>query len=129
VILEELHKVKSHPTAVELYEIARRRLPRLSLATVYRNLERMAAEGVIRKLDLSGAENRFDADLGQHYHVRCVECGRVDDVHEPIAAGTDARHQQLSGYHIIGHRLEYMGICPACQGSNRETNVIETESD
>ena len=128
VIVEELRKVTSHPTAVELYEVARRRLPKLSLATVYRNLERMAAEGLIRKLDLGGGEKRFDADLRRHHHVRCVECGRVDDVYEAVAAPAKARHDRLSGYHIIGHRLEYIGICPACQGSGRESAGIELES-
>ena len=60
IILEELCAVTTHPTAGELYGIVRRRLPRVSLGTVYRNLEVLYANGVINKLDYAGAEARFD---------------------------------------------------------------------
>jgi len=46
VVLEELRKLTSHPTAAELYEITRARLPKISLGTVYRNLEVLAENGV-----------------------------------------------------------------------------------
>jgi Fur family ferric uptake transcriptional regulator len=116
VILEELTKLTSHPTAAELHEMARRRLPKISLGTVYRNLEVLAASGVIQKLEISGAESRFDANAGRHWHVRCVRCGRVDDVHDVPADLPVARFKSLSGYDIIGHRLEFRGVCPACKG-------------
>ena len=56
VILNELQKLKSHPTAVELYEIVRQILPKVSLGTVYRNLELHARHGYIQKLEFSGWE-------------------------------------------------------------------------
>ena len=71
VILEELRKLTSHPTAPALYEVVRRRLPRISLGTVYRNLELLARAGFIQRLDLQGAEARFDGNPEHHYHVRC----------------------------------------------------------
>jgi Fe2+ or Zn2+ uptake regulation protein len=114
VIQEELRKLTSHPTAVELYEIARVRLPRISLGTVYRNLELLAQMGVIRKLDFGGGEARFDGEAHQHYHVRCVRCGRVDDTHglPPSPVKDDVR--ELAGYKILGFRLEFIGVCPDC---------------
>ena len=66
VIVEELCKTTAHPTAVELYEVVRRRLPKISLGTVYRNLDLLARLGIIDKLDLSGAEARFDGDVRPH---------------------------------------------------------------
>ena len=80
VILDELRKVRCHPTATGLYEIVRRQLPKVSLGTVYRNLELLARMGTIRKLEFSGTEARFDGDIGRHDHIRCVRCDRVDDV-------------------------------------------------
>lgn len=115
IILEELQKVESHPTAVEVYELVRRRLPKISLGTVYRNLERLAAGGKIQKLALAGAEARFDGDLDHHYHVRCVQCGRVSDVRGLVADLAGIRVQQAAGYEILGHRLEFVGVCPICQ--------------
>ena len=82
VILEELQKTSSHPTAAELYAKVRRRLPRISLGTVYRNLDLLAEMGKIQKLDLAGGETRFDGNPEPHCHMRCVRCGRVDDLHE-----------------------------------------------
>ena len=116
VILEELEKLTSHPTAAELYEIVRRRLPKISLGTVYRNLERLSQQGRIRKLDSSGAENRFDIDLCSHYHVKCALCGKVEDAPDAPAKLEIAGIKHLSGYDILEHRLEFIGICPDCKG-------------
>jgi Fur family ferric uptake transcriptional regulator len=117
VVLEELRRCRSHPTAAELHEIARRRLPKISLGTVYRNLEVLARMGVIRKLEASGDQARFDGDLDQHYHVRCVLCGRVDDargvVEDPVKEGVE----EVSGYDIQGFHLEFFGVCPGCSAS------------
>lgn len=115
VILEELRKLRSHPTAAGLYQIVRRRLPKVSLATVYRNLERLSELGMVRKLDLGGSEARFDGDLRHHDHVRCVGCGRVDDVPgPPLELGPD-RQDDWGGYRIVDYRLEYLGVCPGCR--------------
>lgn len=115
VIMEELAKLSSHPTAAELYEIVRKRLPKISLGTVYRNLEFLSQQGRIRKLDISGTENRFDIDLCRHYHVKCALCGKVEDApdaHAKLVIG-DITH--LSGYDILDHRLEFIGVCPECK--------------
>ncbi len=70
VILEELGKVTSHPTANEVYDMVRKRLPRIGLGTVYRNLELMAESGLILKLEVGGTQKRFDATTDLHYHIR-----------------------------------------------------------
>jgi len=114
VILEELRKLTSHPTAVDLYGIVRRRLPKISLGTVYRNLELLAQMDVIQKLQISGSEARFDGNPDQHYHVRCVRCGRVDDLHSVPDDLVKGRIEELDGYEILGYRMEFFGICPAC---------------
>lgn len=116
VVLDELRKLTSHPTAVELHEIARRRLPKLSLGTVYRNLELLARMGAIRKLEIAGCETRYDGDLDRHYHVRCIRCGRVDDMHGVPAVPLESVSANSNGYDVIGHHLEFVGMCPACSG-------------
>ncbi len=93
----------------------RRRLPRISLGTVYRNLDLLAEMGKIQKLDLGGGEARFDGNLDAHYHVRCVRCGRVDDVYGlPTGTLLDGP-RDAAGYEILGHRLEFVGVCPHCK--------------
>jgi Fe2+ or Zn2+ uptake regulation protein len=69
--------------ADEIYEAVRKRIPRVSLGTVYRNLEILSELGEIQKLELAGSMNRFDWDTNKHYHIRCMECGRVENA--PLA--------------------------------------------
>jgi len=118
VILEELQAVTSHPTAVELFKLVQRRLPKVSLGTVYRNLDLLLRMGLIEKLEHSGGEARFDANTAQHDHLRCVGCGRVDDVMTPPLDLARPEDHDLRGYKLIGHRLEYLGICPRCRQSS-----------
>ena len=115
IILDELRKVKTHPSADEVYKMVRLRQPRISLGTVYRNLETMSECGIIRKLDVAGSQRRFDSDTDSHYHVRCTGCGRVDDVEVNHIDGLEEALHGASGYEITGHRLEFIGRCPECK--------------
>ena len=114
VILEELRKLHTHPSADEIYEVVRHRLPRISLGTVYRNLEVLSELGEIQKLELSGLLKRFDWDTKKHYHIRCVRCSRVDDA--PIAPLNQLDNELYGAtvFEIIGHNLEFTGLCPEC---------------
>ena len=60
VILEIMKNVTSHPTADQVHQMVRKTLPHVSLATVYRNLEILSEHGMIQKLELAGAQRRFD---------------------------------------------------------------------
>jgi Fe2+ or Zn2+ uptake regulation protein len=115
VILEEIQKVNTHPTADDVYEMVRKRLPRISLGTVYRNLEILSTRGLIQKIGPISSQMRFDGSTKNHYHIRCINCGRVEDA--PIESMDDIENavRNLSDYHIIGHKLEFIGICPKCR--------------
>jgi Fur family ferric uptake transcriptional regulator len=117
VILEELRKVTTHPTASELYDMVRQRLPRIGLGTVYRNLELLSDCGIIKKLETGGEQKRFDGNTGPHYHIRCNKCGRVDDIHIPLFEDLDAQAANCCNYTILGHHIEFSGICANCNGA------------
>ena len=121
IILEELAKVKTHPTASELYDMVRKRLPRIGLGTVYRNLELMADSGMILKLEVGGTQKRFDATTAAHYHIRCAGCGRVDDINMPVIKDLVAEAGATTAYTIIGHHIEFTGICNVCQKRGYQT--------
>lgn len=123
IILEELAKVTSHPTANEVYDMVRKRLPRIGLGTVYRNLELMAESGLILKLEVGGTQKRFDATTDLHYHVRCSECGRVDDIELPVQNKLDRLAAKVCDYQIVGHHIEFSGLCPQCSGSAKAFSV------
>ncbi|WP_457572898.1 Fur family transcriptional regulator [Desulfolithobacter sp.] len=120
IILEELSKVTSHPTASELYDMVRKRLPRIGLGTVYRNLELMAENGMILKLEVGGTQKRFDATTDPHYHIRCSSCGKVDDIDVPVIKDLVDAACASSSYQILGHHVEFTGICPTCQTADND---------
>ncbi len=115
VILEELQHATMHPTAAHVYELVRRRLPKISLGTVYRNLEFLLRSGRIQKLDCASGEARFDGNAQPHAHVRCVRCGRMDDVFAPPLDLSQFEPNDWGGYEILGCRTEFFGVCPRCR--------------
>lgn len=117
IILDELRKLTSHPTADELYEIVRRRLPRISLGTVYRNLEVLSENGDIQKLESAGNQKRFDGNAQAHCHVRCLRCGRVGDVMGPVS-GPSWEGIEAPGFTVMRAEVEFYGICDACSGND-----------
>jgi Fur family transcriptional regulator, peroxide stress response regulator len=120
IILEELRSTNSHPSADELYSRVKKRLPRISLGTVYRNLEILSKLGEIQELKLSGSLKRYDWNPAKHYHIRCVKCDRVDDA--PIAPLNQIEDDlyKTTVFEIIGHNLEFTGLCPDCSRKDRE---------
>ena len=120
IILEELGKVTSHPTANEVYDMVRKRLPRIGLGTVYRNLELMADNGIILKLEVGGTQKRFDATVAPHYHIRCVSCGKVNDIEIPVMEDINKTAAKLSQYQILGHHIEFSGICNECSSEEKQ---------
>ena len=118
VVLEDLRSVTSHPTADEVYEMSRRRIPTISLGTVYRNLEALAEKGVIRRLSLAGAKRRYDGDISRHYHSRCPICERIFDLPAEESATVAASLEdvrRLDG--VEGIAIELRRVCADCSVS------------
>ncbi len=122
VILEELRNSKEHLSADELYMRVKKKLPNVSISTIYRNLEELAEQGLIRKLGPQSIQKRFDANIQPHFHIRCVKCGRIDDVPFSMVSEvsqairkTTAMVEKITGYDVLGYHLEFLGICPECR--------------
>lgn len=114
VILEELRKVDTHPSADEVYEMVRKHLPRISLGTVYRNLEILSESGEIQKIELGCSSKRFDGIAENHYHIRCIHCDRLIDAPADFNVAVNHNLKNAIDFKIIGHKLEFIGICPDC---------------
>jgi Fur family ferric uptake transcriptional regulator len=129
VILEEVRKdLDRHLTADEVYEEVRKHLPRISLGTVYRNLEILAELGEIQKLEMAGSIKRFDGNPQKHYHIRCLRCGRLDNAPVAPLQQIEDKLYGATVYTIIGHRLEFEGFCPQCS-RERAGDVPETPGE
>ena len=122
LILHELMKLKTHPTAYELHAIVKRSIPQISLGTVYRNLEQLSASGRIQRLAFGSGKRRYDGNAEAHHHLCCLGCGRVDDLpseHE-IEHALDTMLGEVCGYRVTGVSIEIYGICPACQARKNQ---------
>src|SRR6266542_2342860 len=107
VILDVVRATDTHPTAAIVFERVRRRLPRVSLATVYRNLRRLAAEGLLReRVEATGL--RFDPNVGPHDHFICVACGRILDLPYREGARRDRKSTRLNSSH---GSISYADFC------------------
>lgn len=115
IILKELRDSRQHLSADELYDRVKKVMPRISLATVYRNLEILSEAGMIAKLEISGRQKRFDYDVEVHDHIYCVQCHRVDNLEIDRQEAHDVPEISGKGYEVTGYRLEAAGICPECQ--------------
>jgi Fur family transcriptional regulator, ferric uptake regulator len=115
IILDELRKTSTHPTADELYLLVKKIIPDISLGTVYRNLELFSQRGIIKKLEYKGDKKRFDGSEEHHYHIRCVVCQRVSDIPASFVETPDYSTLSVCGYKITDHTLSFDGICEKCR--------------
>ena len=114
IILECLKNSHDHPTADEIYNKVRKQLPRVSLGTIYRNLDLLSKHGLLEKIYIDGFPNRYEYKSKDHIHIRCIECGRIDDiVQEEVKYSEDLLVD--CDFEITGHTEEYLGKCPECR--------------
>lgn len=114
-VFDYLSGVNHHPTAEEVYLAVKRRLPRISLATVYKNLEKLVECGAASKLTYGDAAARYDIRTDRHYHTRCLKCGKIRDFES--AKGLRLLRQIVpdAKFKVEDYRLELLGYCPDCR--------------
>ena len=104
-----------HPTANMVYEQLKLEMPRLSLGTVYRNLNQLADAGRLKKIPLADGSCRFDKTREAHSHIVCDECGAVSDVHLPSFEMLEQTIVSETGYELRSYDVVLRGVCEACR--------------
>ena len=119
-ILECLRSTHTHPTAEWIYRQLNPRYPRLSLATVYRNLSQLKEAGLVRSVGIVDGMERFDGNVASHPHVVCSRCGKVVDLGGDDLPGELAlRINELTGFSVDVAGTRLCGICPDCLEKNK----------
>ncbi|MDX1578364.1 MAG: transcriptional repressor [Gemmatimonadota bacterium] len=113
-VYEVLAGTETHPTADDVFMAVREHVPDISLATVYKALEAFVSCGVARRLALGSGPARYDGRTDDHEHIRCLSCGRVQDVEGLRPGGWMEGLAELTPYDVVGYRLELQGYCPDC---------------
>ena len=114
-IIYDALKTLNHPTATEVYGYIKETHPTLSRATVFRVLGGFATNGKALELRVAGNEVRYDYNVVEHCHGRCVHCEKLADV---TAQGFDkdgVKAFACDGFEIEGYTLEFFGVCEECK--------------
>ena len=109
-----LRNTRSHPTAEWIHEQVRALMPKISLGTVYRNLDILARQGKILELDFGEGTHRYDAFTHEHYHFVCERCGVIKDLDVPPQTDLHDRVSPVVKGTIRTHRLDFFGTCEQC---------------
>ncbi len=109
VIKEYLKENKTHPSAYDIYSAVKKKIPTVSFATVYNNLERMVENGELVEIN-DGERKRFDPDLSEHDHFICLVCGTVYDIEKVV----DVSKLEKLSFKIISHTTYVKGVCEKC---------------
>jgi Fur family peroxide stress response transcriptional regulator len=114
LILRILKGTAIHPTAEWLYFQAKRKMPRLSLGTVYRNLNHLSQNGAIKKYSFGTPFEHFDGNISPHQHFVCEGCGRIYDLCLDLEKELKAKAKKVRGFKVEKVEVEFHGVCPGC---------------
>src|SRR5581483_9569293 len=115
VLLRLLSQTRSHPTADELFRRARRQLPSVSHATVYRNLQELVRARLITTLERAGGPVQYDANPDDHHHFVCTRCGRVADIYlKDVEYAIDRARSGVAPARVDRAEVQLHGVCAAC---------------
>ena len=112
-VADVVNAAHDHPSADEVHRRVRHKLPRVSLGTVYRNLQKLVGDKRLKVLTL-GRSQRFDPMIDRHDHFICEKCNRVYDI--VVKSGEKVLSPSLPrrGFRITSHQLTLYGICKSC---------------
>ncbi|HJQ22393.1 MAG TPA: transcriptional repressor [Blastocatellia bacterium] len=115
VVLEVVTDAEHHPTAAEVFEQAKKRLPTISYATVYNSLRYLKDAGLILEITFGNGASRYDSETSRHDHAVCTGCGKLVDFDltetvELMRAAARRTHFKPASIH-----LTLVGLCPDCR--------------
>lgn len=111
---------ESHPDAEHVYKLVRKKIPNISLDTVYRNLRTLEENGIIQKAGATGYRTRFDAKMEPHYHFVCTRCGRISDFCSDELDGYESPPEVKRMGSVKTVYVELRGLCSKCSGNKRK---------
>jgi len=118
-VLRILAESSAHPSAQDIYRQVQVDFPMTSLATVYKTITLLKEMGQVLELGFSDGSSRYDGRQNTpHPHLVCVHCKTIVDWESDILSDLACQAATTSGYTILGHRFDVLGLCPDCQESS-----------
>jgi Fe2+ or Zn2+ uptake regulation protein len=116
LVIAAVRSLGNHPTAEQVYNDIILKYPDISKGTVYRNLNSLVESGLLSKVSVPSAADRYDYILTKHYHVQCTRCKKFINVKGlDYDQNLDDKIAQLTGFRMENHDIVFSGLCPECQ--------------
>jgi Fur family transcriptional regulator, peroxide stress response regulator len=113
-IISLLARDMTHPGAGDIFRKVRKRVPQISMSTVYYTLDMLKKEGLLRELEFYDRDNRYDVTITDHINLICKKCGKISDLPGELPVSAEAV-EKTTGFQPVGMRFEYYGYCKDCR--------------
>ncbi len=119
VLYEVMRGLQGHPSPEEVYDVVRKSIPSISLATVYKNLHLFIECGIFREVSLHHGSLRVEMNDRPHHHLVCIVCRSIFDVEEEELGSVHAQPGKLPGGFLAERfAVDVLGRCVSCQSQN-----------
>ena len=113
-IIGLLARDMTHPGAMDILKKVKKKVPQISMSTVYYTLDMLKKEGLIQEIEFYDRDNRYDVNVTNHINLICKKCGRIEDLPGGIMLSY-AQVQQKTDFQPVAMRYEYYGYCKNCR--------------
>jgi len=114
--------LEGHPSPEIIYEAVRKRIPSISLATVYKNVRTFLASGMLREVSMHHGSIRVEPNESEHYHLVCTRCRRIIDLDpESVQLQPLAKKRSLKGFQVTRISVDVLGVCALCATKENST--------
>jgi len=119
VIYEELLKMGEHPVPEAVFDRVRKKLPSLSLATIYNNIKTFVEHGLLQELSVHHGSLRLECNLDPHHHLVCTNCKAIEDLDEADFEPIRLKKSLPKGFSVHRFSVDVLGLCKKCSGVTR----------
>jgi Fur family transcriptional regulator, peroxide stress response regulator len=115
VLYEVMQGMEGHPSPEEVYARVKKKIPAISLATVYKNIHLFVESGVFRKMSMHHGSVRVEMNNEAHHHMVCSRCKAITDIGEKELGLVSKRHRLPGGFLVERYAVDVIGLCAKCQ--------------
>lgn len=124
LVLQTVIDNKVHPNAEFVYKALKEDYPELSLGTVYRNLNSLVKNNMLKRISIPNGSDCFDGTLAEHQHLVCTKCGRVMDINIFELEKIRISIYNKTGFNINYSSLAIEGICKECENNHTDSDTL-----
>jgi Fur family peroxide stress response transcriptional regulator len=124
VIYETVMSLHGHPSPELIYDAVRKKIPSISLATVYKNVRTFLESGMLREVSMHHGSLRVEPNESEHYHLVCLRCRQITDLDaESVEVRPLAKRRSFKGFQVTRISVDVLGVCAACASKESSTAI------